>query len=68
MLRKAGAIILGKTNMTEFANRMSTEMWAGYSSRGGQVLNPYGDHNLFLLVAQAQVLLLQLQQILPYYP
>jgi amidase len=45
-LREAGAIILGKTNMTEFANGMSTEMWAGYSSRGGQVLNPYG--NLFV--------------------
>ncbi|MFD3449976.1 amidase family protein [Microbacteriaceae bacterium 4G12] len=42
-LRKSGAVILGKTNMTELANGMSTEMWAGYSSRGGQVLNPYGD-------------------------
>ncbi|WIV21122.1 amidase family protein [Paenibacillus polygoni] len=42
-LREAGAVILGKTNMTEWANGMSTEMWAGYSSRGGQVLNPYGD-------------------------
>ncbi|KGR79948.1 amidase family protein [Ureibacillus manganicus] len=40
-LRKAGAVILGKTNMTEFANGMSSQMWAGYSSRGGQVLNPY---------------------------
>jgi len=47
-LRKAGAVILGKTNMTEFANGMSTEMRAGYSSRGGQVLNPYGDANLFV--------------------
>ncbi|SOC44545.1 amidase family protein [Ureibacillus acetophenoni] len=42
-LRKAGAVILGKTNMTELANGMSSAMWAGYSSRGGQVLNPYGD-------------------------
>lgn len=42
-LRQAGAVILGKTNMTELANGMSSEMWAGYSSRGGQVKNPYGD-------------------------
>ncbi len=41
-LRNAGAIILGKTNMTEWANYMSDQMPAGYSSRGGQVLNPYG--------------------------
>lgn len=47
-LRKAGAVILGKTNMTELANAMSSEMWAGYSSRGGQALNPYGDENLFV--------------------
>lgn len=40
-LRKAGAIILGKANMTEFANYMTKGMPAGYSSRGGQVLNPY---------------------------
>ncbi|TQR19994.1 amidase family protein [Psychrobacillus vulpis] len=47
-LRKAGAIILGKTNMTELANGMSSEMWAGYSARGGQVRNPYGDADLFV--------------------
>ncbi|MCH1624535.1 amidase family protein [Ferdinandcohnia quinoae] len=47
-LRKAGAVILGKANMTELANAMSTTMWAGYSSRGGQVLNPYGDPDLFV--------------------
>ncbi len=47
-LREAGAIILGKTNMTELANGMSSEMWAGYSSRGGQVKNPYGDEKLFV--------------------
>ncbi|WP_314591101.1 amidase family protein [Paenibacillus terrigena] len=43
-LRNAGAIILGKTNMTEWANGMSTSMWAGYSSIGGQTKNPYGDY------------------------
>ncbi|CAN7504938.1 amidase family protein [Paenibacillus sp. LjRoot153] len=43
-LRKAGAIILGKTNMTEWANGMSSSMWAGYSSIGGQTKNPYGDY------------------------
>ncbi|MCM3757655.1 amidase family protein [Sporosarcina aquimarina] len=47
-LRNAGAVILGKANMTELANGMSNTMWAGYSSRGGQVLNPYGDANLFV--------------------
>jgi amidase len=47
-LRKAGAVILGKTNMTELANGMASEMWAGYSSRGGQVLNPYGYPDLFV--------------------
>lgn len=40
-LREAGAIILGKANMTEFANFMTEGMPSGYSSRGGQVLNPY---------------------------
>lgn len=41
-LRKAGAVILGKTNMTEWANFMADEMPNGWSSRGGQVLNPFG--------------------------
>ncbi|WP_349408896.1 amidase family protein [Pseudalkalibacillus sp. SCS-8] len=41
-LRDAGAVIVGKANMTEWANFMSTSMANGYSSRGGQVLNPYG--------------------------
>lgn len=41
-LRKAGAVILGKTNLTEWANFMSDKMTNGYSSRGGQVKNPYG--------------------------
>src|SRR2546428_70104 len=42
-LREEGAVILGKVNMTEWANFMTTGMPAGYSSRGGQVKNPYGD-------------------------
>lgn len=41
-LRKAGAIILGKANLTEFANFIAEDMPNGYSSLGGQVLNPYG--------------------------
>jgi amidase len=41
-LRKAGAIILAKANMTEWANFMTRNMPNGFSSRGGQVLNPYG--------------------------
>ncbi|WP_093044780.1 amidase family protein [Thalassobacillus cyri] len=40
--RQAGAIILGKANLTEWANFMTEGMPNGYSSRGGQVLNPYG--------------------------
>ncbi|WP_257347541.1 amidase family protein [Pseudalkalibacillus decolorationis] len=41
-LRNAGAVLIGKANMTEWANFMSESMRNGYSSRGGQVLNPYG--------------------------
>jgi amidase len=40
-LRAAGAVILGKTKLTEFANYLTTGMPAGYSSLGGQVLNAY---------------------------
>jgi amidase len=47
-LRAAGAVLLGKANMTEWANFMSNTMWAGYSSRGGLVLNPYGPGELFI--------------------
>ncbi|OBZ13744.1 amidase family protein [Bacillus sp. FJAT-26390] len=47
-LRAAGAVFLGKANMTEWANFMSGSMWAGYSSRGGLVLNPYGPGELFI--------------------
>jgi amidase len=40
-LRAAGAIILGKTNLSELANFLTEGMPSGYSSLGGQVLNPY---------------------------
>lgn len=40
-LRHSGALILGKTNMTEFANYTGNNMPGGYSSRGGQVKNAY---------------------------
>ena len=40
-LRAAGAVILGKANLTEFANFIAIDMPAGYSSLGGQVKNPY---------------------------
>ena len=40
-LRAAGAVILGKANLTEFANIIAVEMPSGYSSLGGQVKNPY---------------------------
>ncbi|MFN2582183.1 MAG: amidase family protein [Candidatus Dormibacteria bacterium] len=40
-LRAAGAVILGKTNLSEFANWMAEGMPNGFSSLGGQVHNPY---------------------------
>ena len=40
-LRRNGAVILGKTNMTEFANYTSPDMPNGYSSRGGQVIGAF---------------------------
>ncbi len=40
-LRACGAVILGKTNMTEFANYMTDNMPNGYSSRGGKVKHAY---------------------------
>lgn len=42
-LRAAGAVVLGKTNLSEFANWMSLGMPNGYSSLGGQVLNAYNE-------------------------
>src|SRR3954468_22678860 len=40
-LRAAGAVILGKTNLSEWANYRSTHSTSGWSGRGGQVRNPY---------------------------
>ena len=40
-LRDAGAVILGKANLSEWANFRSTRSSSGWSSVGGQTLNPY---------------------------
>ncbi|MFN8695120.1 MAG: amidase [Burkholderiales bacterium] len=40
-LREAGAVIIGKTNLSEWANFRSTRSTSGWSSRGGLTKNPY---------------------------
>jgi amidase len=40
-LRKAGAVLLGKTNLSEWANLRSDRSSSGWSGRGGQCRNPY---------------------------
>jgi len=40
-LRKAGAVVLGKTNLSEWANFRSTRSTSGWSARGGLTKNPY---------------------------
>jgi amidase len=40
-LREAGAVILGKTNLSEWANFRSTHSTSGWSGRGGLTKNPY---------------------------
>ena len=40
-MREAGAVILGKTNLSEWANFRSTHSTSGWSGRGGQTKNPY---------------------------
>jgi amidase len=40
-LREAGAVILGKTNLSEWANIRSAHSTSGWSGRGGQTKNPY---------------------------
>lgn len=41
-LRAAGAVILGKANLSEWANFRSTQSTSGWSTIGGQAVNPYG--------------------------
>ncbi|MCF6331801.1 MAG: amidase [Draconibacterium sp.] len=40
-MREAGAVVLGKTNLSEWANFRSTNSSSGWSGRGGQVQNPF---------------------------
>jgi amidase len=40
-LREAGAVLLGKTNLSEWANIRSSHSTSGWSGRGGQTKNPY---------------------------
>ena len=40
-LRKAGAVVLGKTNLSEWANIRCTYSTSGWSGRGGLTRNPY---------------------------
>lgn len=41
LLRKAGVVILGKTNLDEWAGMRGSKYSNGYSGRGGQCRNPY---------------------------
>lgn len=45
-LKDAGAIIFGKTNLSEFANFISDDSPNGFSALGGQVINPYGNFDV----------------------
>jgi amidase len=42
-LRQAGAVILGKANLSEWANFRSTSSTSGWSTLGGQAVNPWGE-------------------------
>lgn len=46
-LREAGAIIMGKANLSEWANWMDKCMPNGFSANGGQTQNPYGPFETF---------------------
>lgn len=43
-LREAGAVLLGKTHMTEWADMMSDDMPDNYCSRSGHINHPFGDY------------------------
>lgn len=45
-MRDEGAIILGKANLSEWSNFMSTPSSSGFSALGGQTKNPYGKHDV----------------------
>lgn len=54
-LREQGAVILGKNNLSEFANYLSSVMPSGYSGKAGQTVNPFGPlENLSLRIQQRQ--------------
>ena len=42
-MREAGAVILGKANLSEWANFRSTSSSSGWSTLGGQAVNPWGE-------------------------
>lgn len=46
LLKEKGAIILGKANLSEWANFMSTDSSNGYSTIGGQTKNPFGSFDV----------------------
>ena len=46
LLKEKGALILGKTNLTEWANFMSTDSSNGYSAVGGQTMHPLGQFDV----------------------
>ncbi len=46
-LRRAGAVILGKANLSEWANYMDPAMPSGFSDLGGQTRNPYGPYEVW---------------------
>lgn len=54
-LRRAGAVILGKTNLSEWANFRSTQSSSGWSGRAGQCLSPLSVSGLFVNGSQLVV-------------